>query len=99
MLQSLRNNINSSPQKPAEVIKGNKLLSTGGKEKMKLMSKSKVMINPVPVDIDKRERKGSMSPMLKKNPPSILKNSNNFLSRSISNISAISFHSSGGEDA
>ncbi len=55
------------------------------------------MINPVPVEIERHResRKRSMSPVLKKNPQSILKNSN-VLTRSISNISAISFHSSGG---
>ena len=53
LLKSLRNNIESSPQKPREIIKGNKLLTTGTKEKVKL-NKSRVMINPVPVDINKQ---------------------------------------------
>ena len=57
LLQSIRNNIHSSPQKPSEVIKGSKLLSTGVRNQT--LGKSKVLINPVPVDID-RKRKSSM---------------------------------------
>jgi hypothetical protein len=56
------------------------------------------MINPIPIDVNrmKESKNTTMSPKIRKNPTSILKNSSNILSRSISNISAISFHSSGG---
>lgn len=76
-------------------------MSTGEspqKNSSKIMSsKSKVMINPVPVDITQREefgsrRSGDMSPTKR----SILKHSN-VLTKSIANISAISYNSSGGD--
>ncbi len=62
-----------------------------------LASKSKVMINPVPVDITQRvqfssRQSGEISPTKR----SILKQSA-ILTKSITNISAISFHSSGGD--
>ena len=53
LLQGLRNNINSSPTKPPEIIKGTKLM-TAGPSQEKAITRSKVMINPIPVDITKR---------------------------------------------
>lgn len=93
----MRNNIDSSPQKPAEVIKTSKLLTTGQKGKnVQFATKAKVMINPVAVDVierNKQKQQNSATTSPSKNPQSILKNSStNFLSKSIENISAISFH-------
>ena len=53
LLKGLRNNINSSTSKPQEMIKSTRLMSAGPSQE-KAISKSKVMINPVPVDITKR---------------------------------------------
>lgn len=60
LLQRLRDNVESSPTKPPETIKTSKLISCG-KSKDKNVSpegrsrkNSKVMINPVPVDIVKK---------------------------------------------
>lgn len=98
----MRKNISSSLDKPAEIIKGSKLLSTGEKGKsIQASSKAKVLINPVPVDLgqmNKSKQHHSVTTSPSKNPQSILKNSTtNFLTKSIENISAISFYSSGEE--
>ena len=91
LLQSLRNNINSS--KPPETIKGTRLMSTGSSQQKGNFG-SKVMINPVPVDITRRDemRRGGDSSPTKK---SILKQSQ-VLTKSIANISSISYQSSSG---
>lgn len=57
LLRSLRNNISSSRSKPPEIIKGTRLMATGSQLKntsKTIGTKSKVMINPVPVDITQR---------------------------------------------
>lgn len=101
VLKAMRHNITDIHQKP-EIIKASKLLTTGekGQSQVKLQ-RSKVMINPVPVDAIRRSaHKEDLTPESPQRAalPSILKKSKNTLTRSISNISAISFHSSGGED-
>lgn len=87
LLQRLRNNVEISPHKTPEKITSSKLLSTNTKSKDNLSNtsrKSKVMINPVPVDIVSRSRATSRSkdscssPGLK--PQSILKRSSTILS-------------------
>ena len=56
LLQRLRNNVEISPHKTPEKITSSKLIPTGTKSKEKdgessAGRKSKVLINPVPVDI------------------------------------------------
>lgn len=85
----LRNNVEISPHKTPEKITSSKLISTGQKSKEKDGDlspgrKSKVMINPVPVDIVSRSkvinrsRDNISSPEIK--PQSILKRGSTILS-------------------
>lgn len=109
LLQKLRDNVETSAQKPPEVIKSSKLMSCGkpspSKSKMEAPSEniesptkskrgSKVLFNPVPVDIGHKSKvlkKDSINSPLspERKPTSILKTSSQVLSGSISNISAI----------
>jgi hypothetical protein len=103
LLQRLRENIEISPQKNPEVIKTSKLITCGVPDAnlSPLRKSSKVMINPVPVDIARkslatgnRNSRSDISPPNSptRQPQSILKQSSNILTRSLSGISAIEFH-------
>lgn len=102
LLQRLRDNVENSPTKNPEVIKTSKLISVGNESAVRspqnTRKNSKVMINPVPVDIAKkslatgsRTLNNSPSPSPERKPQSILKQSSNILTRSLSGISAIDF--------
>ena len=96
LLQRLRGNVEASGNlavKP-EVIKDSKLMKAGEGSPTKAggMMSSKVMINPVPVAINRngsqQGRKDLPSPA---KPQGILKTSSKILSRSLTGISAIDF--------
>ena len=97
LLQRLRNNVSNSGKDSPQTIKVSKLISCGEKNSQnQQMSKSKVLINPVPVDIGKNRHNRSLndaSPTFSptKKPQSILKQSSAILTRSLSGISAIDF--------
>lgn len=116
LLMRLRENVETSPKKAPEMIKSSKLISCGpppaaDKDLLSKRNSSKVMINPVPVDIVQKSkasrRDRSVSPdspspakrsILKQSTRgdqsptrSILKQSSQILSKSISGISAIEF--------
>lgn len=88
LLMRLRENVEASPNKSPEIIKSSKLISCGPSKSSVLennsrRNSSKVLINPVPVDIVKKskatKRDRSMSPESHspvKKPQSILKQSN-----------------------
>lgn len=111
LLEKLRDNVEKSAHNPPEIIKSSKLISCGkGKsvtkapnssENVELPSpgkrSSKVLINPVPVDIGSKSKllkKDSINSPLspEKKPHSILKQTSMVLSRSLSGISAIDFN-------
>lgn len=88
LLSRLRDNVQASPNKSPQIIKSSKLISCGP-SKSKIIdngsrrNSSKVLINPVPVDIARKskatKRDRSMSPepnTPSKKPHSILKQSN-----------------------
>ena len=90
ILQSMRNNMQEANRaiQEKEAVKGSKLLAAGGlvKKKSENKSKSKVMFNPVSVDLVSRNNShrdpNYISPT--KKPVSILKNStSNILSGSL----------------
>jgi hypothetical protein len=58
---------------------------------MPVRKNSKVMINPIPVNSVQGKMRESSPSIVEKRPASILKQSSNILTRSISGISAISF--------
>lgn len=110
LLQRLRDNVETSAQRPPEVIKSSKLISCGKGEARpkqppssenvespgRCRRGSKVLFNPVPVDIGQKSKilkKDSINSPLSpdKKPQSILKQSSMVLSRSLSGISAIDF--------
>jgi hypothetical protein len=107
----LRDNVESSAKNPPEVIKSSKLISCGsGSSPRKVIvpsetvesplrgkRNSKVLFNPVPVDIGSKSKilkKDSISSPLspERKPQSILKQSSMVLSHSLSGISAIDFN-------
>lgn len=117
LLQRMRDNVENSSNRPAEVIKSSKLISCGSDsikntpasrspqkqdsvpQSPTLRSKrnSKVLINPVPVDIGRKSKllkKESMNSPLspERKPTSILKQSSLVLGQSLSGISAIDFN-------
>lgn len=94
LLQRLRDNVESSPQGLKEPITSSKLISVreskpAGEPSSPGRNKSKVMINPVPVDIGKRSKAGDRdrTPSPERKPQSILKRSSTILSREISTFS------------
>jgi hypothetical protein len=113
LLSRIRKNVEKSANQQPEIIRNSKLLSCGPGAKAAsqnqnqhrdiesptLIAKrnSKVLINPVPVDIGRKSKmtkKDSVASPLspERKPTSILKQSSTVLSRSISGISAIEFN-------
>ena len=84
----MRDNVKAPENQPKEIVKSSKLLTAGDSSPTKFKSKSKVMINPVPVDISQRNRNNrSIS-----SPKSILKQPSTILTKSLMmGTSAISF--------
>ena len=96
LLQQLRGNVDSSSKQFVEPIRMSKLMSCGEAPKRQASrseSPSKVLINPVPVDIKRKNQatKDSSPASPEKRPTSILKknSSNIFNGSSISAISNI----------
>jgi hypothetical protein len=93
----LRENANST--NPPEIVKALKLIPTGSRtsrvfkeeSSIPIKKNSKVMINPIPVNSVQGKIMEPSQSIVEKRPASILKQSSNILTRSISGISAISF--------
>lgn len=84
----MRDNVKAPGNQPKEIVNNSKLLTAGDNSPTKFKSKSKVMINPVPVDISKRNRNNTSV----SSPKSILKQPSTILTKSLMmGNSAVSF--------